>query len=150
MRDNYAYAYDDACDNQSNTLGRVLLIEDNKSDVQLIRRALQETHQPPLLLDTPRMIDALLLLDHAIFDLVLLDLNLVDSNGSASVAAVRAAAPGTPIIVYSGAQTNRLQEEALICGAARFLTKGHESLGELRCAIEQMLHRSTFTAQELL
>ena len=105
---------------------RVLMIEDNQSDVILCKKMIQRAslRSSFVFVDTPRMSDALRLLDKDAFDLIMLDLNLRDIEGTATVAALHAEVPNIPIIVYSGTQQPDLHEEALLCGASHVLVKG--------------------------
>lgn len=123
------------------TLWRVLLIEDSKSDVVFIRRLLRDacTQSTLEVDDVPRMVDALELLDSQHFDLILLDLNLLDIDGAASVAAIHAVVPQVPIIVHSGTCDLQLKQEAMLCGARHFLVKGHESPFGFKFMIENAL-----------
>jgi two-component system sensor histidine kinase/response regulator len=66
------------------------------------------------------------------FNLILLDLNLLDINGTATVAAMHAQAPNVPIIVYSGTDDPALRDEALLCGASEFLIKGNIETAHLQ------------------
>lgn len=123
---------------------RILLIEDNKSDVMLIKRALRGASLESSFefLDVARMRDALELLDETTFDLILLDLNLLDIEGAASVAAIHSSAPDVPIIVHSGANDPRLKEEAMLCGATHFLVKSKESPYGFKFMIENAIRHS--------
>lgn len=125
------------------TTRRILLVEDSKSDVLLIKRALSgaSSGESFEFADVPRMADALELLDEAVFDLILLDLNLLDIDGAASVAAIHASAPNVPIIVHSGMNDPRLRQEALFCGAKHFLVKGRESPYSFKFMVENALQR---------
>lgn len=122
---------------------RVLLIEDSRSDVVLVSRMLRDASRKSTfdITDVPRLAEALNLLDEESFDIVLLDLNLLDIDGVASVAALHADAPNTPIIVYSGTHDPRMRQEALMCGARHYLVKGRESAFSLRFMINQALAR---------
>ena len=65
-------------------------------------------------------------------DIVLLDLSLPDSSGLATVQALRAAIPATPIVVLTGQDDNTLAVAALEAGAQDYLVKGkfdHDALG---------------------
>ncbi len=122
-------------------LTRILLIEDSRTDVFLVKRMLcgisrNETFE---ITDVPRMADALEMLDKTPFDVVLLDLNLLDIDGIACVSALHAEIPNTPIIVYSGTQDPKLREGALMCGAKHYLVKGRESAFSLKFMIQQAL-----------
>jgi len=101
---------------------RVLLIEDNPADVDLIREALDEA-ELGVSLGTPlvalehvaRLADGLTRLRAADdVDIVLLDLSLPDSHGIETFARLEREAPGVPTIVLSG-----LADEALAVRAVR-------------------------------
>ena len=131
--------YNDAASRSPQT--RILLIEDNKSDVFLLKKMLIDVsgHNHFEFTDVARMTDAFKLLDHEPFDLILLDLNLLDIDGTASVAALHAEVPHIPIIVYSGTDDPKLKTEALICGAKHYLVKGRESPFSLKFMIQEAL-----------
>lgn len=119
----------------------ILIIEDNRSDVIMIKKMLQDA--PELrqfeYTDVPRMVDALELLESYSYDLILLDLNLLDIEGIAAVSALHALIPNTPIIVHSGANDSRIKHEALMCGARHFLVKGRESPFSFKFMVQQSL-----------
>lgn len=122
----------------------ILLVEDSKSDVMLLRRMLKEVcyDEQMEIMDVPRLVDALDLLDYTNFDLVVLDLSLLDMDGVATVAALHAASPNTPIMVYSGNKDPRMREEALMCGAKHYLIKGRESPFALKLMINETMRSS--------
>ena len=119
---------------------RILVIEDSKSDLLLVNKMLHTImqHQPIELADASRMADALALLDELAFDIVLLDLNLPDIDGVASVTALHTTHPNLPIVVYSGDYDPQLRQEAILCGATYYLVKGSkENSPSLRFMIQQ-------------
>lgn len=84
-------------------------------------------------------------------DVVLLDLSLPDSAGLDTVQAMRAALPGTPIVVLTGYDDHDLAAAALQSGAQDYLVKGrfdHDTLGRtvrhalVRHALEVQLKES--------
>lgn len=84
-------------------------------------------------------------------DVVLLDLSLPDSDGLATVEAMRAALPDAPIVVLTGSDDNALSDAALQVGAQDYLVKGqfdHDALGRAvrhalaRHALEQRLREN--------
>lgn len=137
---------------QTNTLERVntkttvrqlnvLIIEDSESDVFLVQSMLEEI-SPEIkfnITDAPRLVDAFRIVKREEFDIILLDLNLLDIQGVASVAALHAEVPKTPIVVYSGMDDPKLRRESLLCGAQYYLVKGKQTSGSLRHVIEDVL-----------
>ena len=84
-------------------------------------------------------------------DVVLLDLSLPDSEGIATVQAMRAALHSVPIVVLTGYNDNALATAALQAGAQDYLVKGqfdHDALGRavrhalVRSALELQLNES--------
>ena len=69
---------------------RILQVEDCKSDVFLLERMLEAVSINCFydITDVPRLVDAFNKIDQERFDLILLDLNLLDIDGIASVAAL--------------------------------------------------------------
>ena len=59
--------------------------------------------------------------------LVLLDLQLPDAKGFAGLRILRRDHPATPVVVLSGAQDERIREEALRLGARAYLCKSAEA-----------------------
>jgi CheY-like chemotaxis protein len=120
---------------------KILQVEDCKSDVVLVERMLEEVSVGCFyeITDVPRLVDAFYKMDKENFDLVLLDLNLLDIDGVAAVAAVRAQAPHIPIVVYSGTNDAQTKEKALMCGAQHYLVKGRESGFGLKYIIEHAI-----------
>jgi DNA-binding NarL/FixJ family response regulator len=66
---------------------------------------------------------ALELMDGRSYDLVLLDLNMPGLNGLDALAALRDAAPGTPLVVLSGESEPRVVRAAIEGGAMGFIPK---------------------------
>lgn len=124
---------------------RILLIEDSKADVILFRKMMKGLPgcEEFEISDAPRMSDVFDTLSERSYDIILLDLCLVDIDGSASVAALHAISPNIPIIVYSGNDDIKLKEEALFCGAKHYLVKGKES----PFAIKYMIQETRIHAQ---
>lgn len=115
---------------------RVLFIEDCASDVFLLEQMLECTGTGQITLHSaPRLIDAFKCLQNDDFDVILLDLNLADIDGVASVTALRAEFPDTPILVYSGQEDARTKLNTYLCGAVGYLVKGRETGASIERAI---------------
>ncbi|MBI4343417.1 MAG: response regulator [Candidatus Omnitrophica bacterium] len=105
---------------------RVLLVEDTAEDTRLIREVLtHEPHLPLRLLHAERLSTALELLAKESLDLVLLDLRLPDSEGLATLTAIRQRAPRVPVVVLTASDDDALATQALQHGAQDYLVKGY-------------------------
>ena len=107
---------------------RVLLVEDNPADIDLIREMLPETGPVGFRLESvSRLSEAFSRMEGGDIDLVLLDLGLPDSQGLQTFHKLREAAPDIPIVVLTG---NKAQETAIAAvreGAQDYLVKGEVS-----------------------
>lgn len=123
---------------------RVLLIEDNPADARLIEstlsRALPQGFDIEL---TGRLGDAEGLLAEQQFDVVLLDLQLPDSRGLDTLAALRRSAPALPIVVLTVLGDQETALAAVRMGAQDYLPKeivDPELLGRaIRYSIERQV-----------
>ena len=114
----------------------VLVVEDCPSDVFLLEQMLKETGNNNIkVTSVPRLIDAFHCISEKSFDVILLDLNLPDIDGVASITALTAESPETPVIVYSGQESTRMKLNALMCGAKNYLVKGRETGATIEKAI---------------
>ena len=119
---------------------RILLVEDCKSDVDLVERLLEDVRVDCFyeIVDVPRLADAFRMIDKELFDLIMLDLNLMDIDGVAAVAALHAQKPELPIVVYSGLDDTKMREKAMVCGAIDYLVKGKATGVNLKHIIESI------------
>jgi two-component system cell cycle sensor histidine kinase/response regulator CckA len=105
---------------------RVLLVEDDGRFADFLRTALIEIGCFDVRLTlTGRLADALDVMRAHSVDAVLLDLNLPDSRGLATLSSVTSAAPHVPVVVLTGVDDAQLATEAVRRGAQDWLTKGH-------------------------
>lgn len=126
---------------------KILLIEDNNADAELLQELLQDgTEAKEHLIWQLRHV---VLLGEGIehlrysggFDAILLDLHLPDCNGLDSLVQLKDQAPDIPILVLTGLNDHALAVEAVRRGAQDYLVKGRFE-GELliraiRYAIER-------------
>jgi PAS domain S-box-containing protein len=106
------------------TRHRVLLVEDNPGDAELTAERLTEA--PFSLFDIRQvnsLAEALAVLSVDPVDVVLLDLNLPDSQGLNSLIRIKSVAGDAPIIVLSGIVDKRLISEAMDKGAEDVFAK---------------------------
>ena len=101
----------------------VLLIEDDDGDALLVEELLAESSFDARLVRRRTLRDAFIEL-RADVECVLLDLCLPDASGLESLGRVRAAAPGTPVIVLTGDDDEAAGEAAVQAGAQDYLVKG--------------------------
>lgn len=118
----------------------VLVVEDHLGDLRLLEGALgDDAHR---LDHVDRLSTALDWLRRRTPDVVILDLNLPDSQGIDTVVVLRAHAPRVPIVVLTG----RGPEEgprALRSGAGAYVTKDGLDRDGLCTAIEAAITRQT-------
>jgi PAS domain S-box-containing protein/putative nucleotidyltransferase with HDIG domain len=104
---------------------RVLVVEDNPADVDLIRKMLPETGLVSFRIESvSRLSTAVARLKAGAFDLVLLDLGLPDSQGLGTFLKLRGAAPDVAVVVFTGNEDQELGVTAVRDGAQDYLIKG--------------------------
>ena len=82
--------------------------------------------------------EALLVINRESFDLIILDNSMPGETGVSLLKKIRASQNQTPIIIFSGFVTSKLEAEAKAGGATDVLSKGLE-LGILKNSVERIL-----------
>jgi two-component system response regulator len=129
---------------------RILVIEDNVSDVFLLNRALKKQDFPFELVHLLNGGEALAFIrrqgvyaEAAIPDLILMDLNLAKYTGEDILRAIRAAKhlAGVPACVWSSSQSRRDQSLLKDLGVSQFITKpsGLDQFMEIGKTIKDLL-----------
>lgn len=148
-------------DRQMNEI-RILLIEDNPGDYEIVRILISQINQSAIsehwnffadhllsLSWVKTQKSALQKLSESMFDLILVDLSLPDSVGMETLSEIIAAAPESPVIVLSGNSSGADTLEAARYGAQDYLVKGEITSDQLarsfRYAIERMKIRNELT-----
>jgi signal transduction histidine kinase len=120
---------------------RVLLIEDNPGDADLVRLRLVEGTSPVDVNCVNRLSDGLESLKESSPSVILLDLNLPDSQGSETFRKVLQKAPNVPVVILSGQDDEALAIKALHQGVQDYLVKGAFSSSSLDRAMRYAVER---------
>jgi signal transduction histidine kinase/DNA-binding response OmpR family regulator len=121
---------------------RILLVEDNPGDADLIQEMLPAGEDPEFTVHcVTRLSDAVCYLRKKETDLAILDLDLPDSNGIETVRIARQAAPELPIVVLTGNPDERVGIAAVQGGAQDFLIKGQTQRNHLARVIRYAVQR---------
>lgn len=121
---------------------RVLLIEDNPGDAMLVRERLTDIRGTPFrctAVDT--LEEGLQACEADTYDVVLLDLNLPDSNGLGTVDELRKCVPTVPLVILTGMDDLDTAVEALRRGADDYLSKSDLSTETLRRTLTYAVER---------
>jgi len=102
---------------------QVLLIEDNPGDADLIRLRLIESRTQLDVSCVNRLSEGLASIESMPPSVVLLDLNLPDSQGSETFRKVLEKAPGVPVVILSGKEDEALAMKAIHQGVQDYLIK---------------------------
>jgi sigma-B regulation protein RsbU (phosphoserine phosphatase) len=119
----------------SETATRVLLIEDNPGDADLVRLRMVECRPPVEVNCVQRLADGIAAIAARPPAVVLLDLNLPDSHGAESFRTLLEKAPGIPVVVLSGQDDKALAVEAVHQGVQDYLIKGDITSKQLHRAV---------------
>ena len=132
---------------------KVLLVEDSPSDALIVENELTKTDGAQFcVVHLDQLNAALARLREQHFDVVLLDLNLPDSEGFETFLRLHGEASEVPIVVLSGRDDEELAFKAVQAGAQDYLVKGR--MGEevlqrsIRYAIERQRADRTLAESE--
>jgi sigma-B regulation protein RsbU (phosphoserine phosphatase) len=119
----------------------VLLIEDNPGDADLVRLRLVEAQSDINVCCVDRLSSALDSISVATPAVVLLDLNLPDSQGAETFRSLLNRAPGVPVVVLSGHDDEELALKAVHQGVQDYLVKGDFDGKQLARAMRYAIER---------
>jgi signal transduction histidine kinase len=119
----------------------VLLIEDNPGDADLVRLRLVESRAAVDVSCVNRLSDGLDALKQQSPSVILLDLNLPDSQGAETFRKVLEKAPNVPVVILSGQDDEALAIKALHQGVQDYLVKGAISSSGLDRAMRYAVER---------
>jgi signal transduction histidine kinase/DNA-binding response OmpR family regulator len=121
---------------------RILIVEDNPADSRLVSEMLTECST--LLFEMAyagKLNEALKILKEKTFDVVLLDLNLPDSQGLGGVEIITAQEPGVPVIIFTSFDDETLGIQAMRKHAGDYLVKGQINSNILIRSIRYSIER---------
>jgi DNA-binding NtrC family response regulator len=121
---------------------RILIIEDNEGDAELIRRLLSKADN--IFFDTEHaelMSSGVTLLEKQNFDLILSDLGLPDSVGVETLVKLHCRYPDIPMIVLTGLNDENTALAAVQRGAQDYLIKGQINTSQLIRSIRYAMER---------
>lgn len=125
-----------------NRLIRILLVEDNPSDVRLMSAYLEDSDRQKVGLTVAGSLKSCFeRLSQSSFDLILLDLNLPDTEGMDTLTRLLESRPETPIVILTGLSDQRIGIAAIKAGAQDFLVKGHQVAAVLERTIRYAMER---------
>ncbi len=120
----------------------ILVVEDDAIDRKAMERLLRGSSLP---LNEVVFVDhlekALAALAEGAFDLLLLDLNLPDSNGLETLVAVEKSHPEVAKVVVTGDEGEGLGLEAVAAGAQDYLVKGRFNVDAIRRVVHYSVER---------
>lgn len=119
----------------------VLLIEDNPGDADLVRLRLVEGKSAVDVSCVGRLSDGLDSLRDSPPSVILLDLNLPDSQGAETFRKVLEMAPNVPVVILSGQDDEALAIKALHQGVQDYLVKDNISSSGLERAMRYAVER---------
>jgi signal transduction histidine kinase len=125
----------------SDAAKHVLLIEDNPGDADLVRLRLVEGNPTLDVNCVSRLADGIASLKEKPPSLVLLDLNLPDSQGAETFRKLLEKAPDVPVVILSGQDDQSLAVKALHQGAQDYLVKGAVTSAALDRAMRYAIER---------
>lgn len=121
---------------------RVLLVEDNPADADLVRDLLEEVAAPSYAVEhAKRLEEARVRAAERPYDAILLDLGLPDSTGLDTLRRFVEGGPAAPVIVLTGQQERGTGTEAIRLGAQDFLPKDELQAPLLARALSYAMER---------
>jgi sigma-B regulation protein RsbU (phosphoserine phosphatase) len=120
---------------------RVLLIEDNPGDADLVRLRLVEGKSLVEVTCVDHLADGIASLGLHPPSVILLDLNLPDSHGAETFRTVLAHSPDVPVVILSGQDDEALALKAVHQGVQDYLIKGDITSKQLERAMRYAVER---------
>ncbi|MGH7654312.1 MAG: response regulator [Gemmatimonadaceae bacterium] len=130
---------------------RILLVEDNPDDQDLVRRMLRKATDIAFEVEAvSRLADAITQVSTRRFDAVLVDLSLPDARNLQTVRHLREVSPDLPLIALTGRDDMQTELAALAIGAQDYLIKGRDDARTLVRSIRHAIERKRLENEQLL
>lgn len=125
----------------------VLLVEDSISDADLFCKMFSRSGNGGSLIHVERLSQAIDACDQQVFNVVLLDLNLPDSEGLDTLAEFRTAVPDIPVVVLTMMDDEELSLQAMTRGAQDYLIKDQITIQLLMRSLRYAIERGEIRKQ---
>ncbi|MFI5231721.1 MAG: response regulator [Gemmatimonadales bacterium] len=130
---------------------RLLLVEDNADDQELVRIMLRRASDVVFDVEAvSRLADAIAQLSTRRFDALLVDLSLPDARNLETVRQLREKSPDLPLIALTGRDDVQTELAALAIGAQDYLIKGRDDARTLMRAIRHAIERKRLENEQAL
>lgn len=130
----------------------ILLVEDSPGDARLLHEILHEELGLGQVCHVERLEEAIAACGRLLFDVVLLDLSLPDSEGLETLAEIQAAGVRSPVIILTGIEDEQMALASLKLGAQDYLFKGRIDryllIKSIRYAVERARTAEQFRQSE--
>lgn len=132
----------------SNKVIKILLVEDNPGDVDLLKIVLSEVQDHEFhITNTDRLESSIRYLQQHPVDIVLLDLLLPDSQGLETLKAIHAGVPSVPVVVLTIFDNEEMGIQAVKAGAQDYLIKDRVEARSLVRALLYAIERHQMEAE---
>src|SRR5690606_36702858 len=118
---------------------RLLVVDDGELDRLAVRRCIQQSGIGARADEAQSAEEALACLAGAVYDCVLLDYYIPGEDSLALLRQIREAAPGTPVIVFTGRGDEDIAVELMKAGVADYLPKGSLAPERLAAGVRHAL-----------
>ncbi|HLS48260.1 MAG TPA: response regulator [Gemmatimonadales bacterium] len=118
---------------------RLLVVDDDELDRLAVRRCIQQSGIGARADEAQSAEEALACLAGAVYDCVLLDYYIPGEDSLALLRQIREAAPGTPVIVFTGRGDEDIAVELMKAGVADYLPKGSLAPERLAAGVRHAL-----------
>ena len=139
MMDRHTLWWYSVCIGNGENLMRVLLVEDDLTTARGVSLMLRAANAMVDVIDTGE--EALEMVRHYDYDVVVLDLMLPDMEGYEVIRRMRAARRDTPVLILSGLSRPQAKVKGFAAGADDFITKPFDK-AELVARIQAIVRRS--------